>query len=231
MKIECDVANIGEAMKANPDAPYIVMTRHVAKELCDGYLPRVVEAPPRKWDVMLDLETWGLRPGSALRSIGAVCFDPNSDATGGAFYTTVHMGGQSGLTTDAATKSWWDDQPPETQALLYRDQISLDTAAFAFCAWWRSVNGGNLWAHGAAFDPPMLAVAMNAVDLDAPWDYRAVRDTRTLYALAGFDPKTVPNVGVAHHALDDARCQAVCVQAAMRKLRTPWGAVCGRPVG
>lgn len=29
--------------------------------------------------VMLDLETWGTRPGCDIRSIGAVVFDPVSD--------------------------------------------------------------------------------------------------------------------------------------------------------
>ena len=32
-------------------------------------------------DVMLDLETWGTRPGCAIRSIGACVFNPNGEGT------------------------------------------------------------------------------------------------------------------------------------------------------
>jgi len=38
--------------------------------------------------VMFDLETWGTTPGSALRSIGAVEFDPMGKDIGRTFYRT-----------------------------------------------------------------------------------------------------------------------------------------------
>ena len=37
----------------------------------------LTDATPGPCNVMLDLETWGTAPGSALRSIGAVMFDPH----------------------------------------------------------------------------------------------------------------------------------------------------------
>ena len=42
-------------------------------------------------DVMLDLETWGTMPGSALRSIGAITFDPygNDGFVEASFYRNI----------------------------------------------------------------------------------------------------------------------------------------------
>jgi hypothetical protein len=190
--------------------------------------PPEPQAPPRRWDVMLDLETWGMTPGCALRSIGAVCFDQNTDETGPEFYSNV-IGGQIDLNFEQDTVEWWDNQSDDAQYALLTDTLPLVTAVQSFREWFNSVNGGNIWSRGAAFDVPALAVAMASVGVNPPWHYRDVRDTRTLYALAKFDPSVIPNKkGIHHHALHDAKFQAMCVQMAIRSLHSPWGAVRGR---
>jgi len=81
-----------------------------------------------------------------------------------------------------------------------------------------------LWSHGAAFDPPILAAAYAAVGLPVPWHYRAPRDTRTAFDMAGITDhsawlaQTPGPLGVSHHALDDAICQARAVCAAMARV-------------
>jgi len=210
---------------------YAALLREVADNIDPPTIDTCASAePPREWDVMLDLETWGLSPGCALRSIGAVCFDPHTEDFGPEFYCNVD-GGQvgAGLKLEQGTQDWWRDNAPHAavQALTL-DTKPLVVAAQSFREWFHSVNGATVWAHGAAYDPPVLDVASAAVGVKVPWHYRAVRDTRTLYALASFDPANIPNGGIQHHALHDARFQALCVQAAMRQLHSPWGPVCGR---
>lgn len=84
-----------------------------------------------------------------------------------------------------------------------------------------------LWSHGAAFDPGILAEAYHAVGLPVPWHYRAPRDTRTAFDMAGIEDHSAwlaqhPGpLGITHHALDDAICQARAVCAAMARLRVP----------
>ncbi len=58
--------------------------------------------------LMLDLETWGTAPGSALRSIGAVFFDLDGK-TGETFYRNIDKQSclDAGLKIDPATVSWW----------------------------------------------------------------------------------------------------------------------------
>lgn len=83
-----------------------------------------------------------------------------------------------------------------------------------------------LWSHGAATDAPWLAAAYHACGLPVPWHYRAPRDTRTLFDLAGIDDhsawlKQHPGpLGIAHHSLDDAVCQARAVCAAWQTVST-----------
>lgn len=211
--------------------PYPVVEKELLLELLDGYRTLRIEVkpdPPRKWDVMLDLECYGLRPGCAVRSIGAVCFDPNTDELGAEFYANIRLQGESfGLTVDPKTWKWWAEPAQDlANAMLMTGQRSLGDVAQCFREWFHGVNGGNVWAHGAAFDQPIWDVASKAVGVDVPWHYRAVRDTRTLYALAEYEPKW--SIGTKHNALDDAKHQAMCVQAAVKKLRSPWGPVCGR---
>lgn len=113
--------------------------------------------------VMLDLETWGKRPGCDIRSIGAVVFDPVagtvSDDT---FYiatenpTTyyhrvaetdeqykiadeygrykVHAGYKYPLHRDLETIKWWNDQSPESQA-AFENPDDLRFGLLRFSHW------------------------------------------------------------------------------------------------
>jgi hypothetical protein len=64
--------------------------------------------------VMLDLETWGTSPGSALRSVGAVTFSPYGEPgfTEAAFYANIdrHSCVLAGMTIDPAIVDWWSRQ-------------------------------------------------------------------------------------------------------------------------
>lgn len=92
-----------------------------------------------------------------------------------------------------------------------------------------------IWSHGPQFDVSILAAAYKAVDLPVPWHYRAPRDTRTCFDLAGISDhsewlKQHPGpLGIPHHALDDAICQARAVCAAYGRLRVPHDVVTHRP--
>jgi hypothetical protein len=49
-----------------------------------------------------------------------------------------------------------------------------------------------------------------------PWKYHEIRDTRTIYDL-GIDPE-FPPIEIKHHALHDARAEAIAVQNVYREL-------------
>lgn len=181
-------------------------------------------------DVMLDMETAGMAPGSVILTIGAVAFDPHGDAlhTAGdhTFYRRVDMGTcmAIGLTVDHETLSWWMGQSAEAreEAFTAMPRTSINEALLAFVKWFRegtpTKGDGRIWSHGAGFDVVLFEAALRAAHLGPPpWEFRNVRDTRTLFEVGGLQGnRTVPRV--PHHALHDAIAQAEDVQRAYRRL-------------
>ncbi len=169
-------------------------------------------------DVMLDLETFGTRPGCVIRSTGAVFFDGQS--LGQEFYANVDRASceKFGLTVDANTVAWWERQSAAAQAQLLVDPLPLDAALWQFNVWWSAHGGVRVWSHGANFDQPIMEPAFAAVGMQSPWSFWNSRCTRTLYDVAGVDTKKATRGGTHHNALDDAKFQAVCAQAAYRRI-------------
>ncbi len=170
--------------------------------------------------VMLDLETWGTVPGCAIRSIGAVRFDPQGREiyTSTAFYRNVDdkFGHR-----DHDTVAWWDKQSDAAKAALETEKHPLGTALADLTEWWKYYQPEFLWSHGASFDVPVLAVAYWYDGSKPPWDFRKVRDTRTLFDVTALDGSKYgrAKATVAHNALDDAVAQALDVQSSYRVLR------------
>ncbi len=137
--------------------------------------------------IMVDTETFGTHPGSALRSIGACVFDPATGEIGARFYANIDPNSceAAGLVVDPKTAEWWASQPREAQEALQSAQKPLAAGLEAFSGFYAAQGGDALWCHGAGFDEPILRVAYRAVGLTPPWHYRAPRDTRTLFASPG----------------------------------------------
>ena len=175
--------------------------------------------------IMMDLETYGTAPGSVLRSIGAVVFELEREEVGAEFYRNIDKVSclNIGLGVDAATEAWWALQDRAVEAGLLIDPRSIVDVIAEFHTWFVEAGGTHVWCQGANFDEPLWGAAVRAFGrgmVKVPWKFWNVRDTRTVYELAGFDPRSVVRVGAAHNALDDAKFQALCVQKAVAKLTT-----------
>lgn len=178
--------------------------------------------------VMLDLETWGTLPGCAIRSIGACVFDPYdwSEPVVETFYRNVSTESQThtSLTFSDDTVAWWRDTNRSEAAKVFADDRKpLGISISNFFEWFDDVGGKYLWCHGASFDEPIMRFAADAVfSCETPWHHHDVRDTRTLFMLADFDPKCVkmPDGFIKHHALHDAQYQVMQVQAAIKHMTT-----------
>jgi hypothetical protein len=167
--------------------------------------------------IMLDLETWGTHPGSALRSIGAVTFSPYGDRhTEQTYYSNIDRASceAAGLRIDPDTEKWWSGQSFEAQNRLIENCRPLRDVVHDFAKWWLSVGGTYVWSNGANFDEVLWRDAMERVDHRAPWKYWNVRDTRTCWHLARLNHKAVKFEGIQHDAIADARHQAKCVTQA-----------------
>lgn len=174
--------------------------------------------------IMMDIETLGNVPGDAVVQIGLVEFDPFIPLEFGRtaeFHIDLGLAMRSGAAVDADTLRWWMTQSEAARRRVF-GHPELAKPAYTVLeqmrAWWPDPNTP-LWAHGAAYDPPMVLAALSgATRAEMPWKYRAVRDTRTLYDLVGGRPEPMIK-GVEHDAVDDAKMQATQVQQAFLFLR------------
>ena len=167
--------------------------------------------------VMHDIETLGTTPGSIILSIGAVAFDPRAGLFS-EFYINIdrEVSMDMGLTADQSTIDWWSGQSEEAKAALLVDPAHPKDAFQRYFDWFKSVDGVEVWSHGATFDTPLIEAVARHFRMPCPWKFWNARDTRTLYDIAGVAPDR--SAGTHHNALDDARNQASAVMDAYDKI-------------
>ncbi len=182
--------------------------------------------------IMIDLETFGIDPGCAVLSIGAVIFDPTSTAKSfkpnkkqdECFYAIIDL--QScldfGCHVSGSTINWWMQQNPDALRELIKNPKPLDTVLRDFNHWFRMQDGVYPWSHGSGFDIVLLEelfrlIQKKGINGKPPWKFFNIRDTRTLFDIAGVDPDR--SKGTHHNALDDAINQARAALKAFEKIR------------
>ena len=172
--------------------------------------------------LMIDLETMGNGPTSAIVAIGAKFFDVDLDGDiedGPEYYTAVSLsdGLHMGMDVDGSTIEWWMGQCDEARASLFTKPVALETALNEFTKWVKEHRSRKLsvWSH-ATFDIPVLAYSYRATHMKLPWHYRETRDIRTLNYLAP-DSEPIPREGVHHNALDDCKYQILYVTRMLRE--------------
>ena len=177
--------------------------------------------------VMVDIETLGVRIGSAVVSIGAVLFDPFSDELGDTFVVNLALQEQvdRGALVDISTIKWWMNQSNEAKKAAFssNDEISVVEGLNKFSKF-LSENGAEnlrLWSNGPSFDSVQLQSLYGKYNIRWPLRYDADRDCRTIFELAYPEGKVpVGDIGTAHNALDDAIWQSKAVQLCVQTLRT-----------
>ena len=171
--------------------------------------------------IMVDLETLGVKPGSAIMSIGAVRFD--QDGPKDEFYVRVSLESSvdAGLKMDGSTVLWWMTQSEESRAELLQPGITLFEALTQFHLW--AIKGGEIdeiWGDGPTFDNVILRCAYDAVEMEAPWNHWADRCYRTMKNLYP-DLAQIERTGTFHNALDDARTQVERLIPMLRRTACP----------
>lgn len=157
-------------------------------------------------DIMIDIETMGVKPYSAIVSIAAVEFDMLTGETGEGLYEGVCL--QScvdlGLGIDAQTAIWWINQGEEAKYIFSEDYPTrrLTSALESLRVYLQERPDHNIWANSPAFDLNRLKEAYEKCGFYAPpWDYWKERDLRTMAYLA---PKVPKDYDLEQHdALND----------------------------
>lgn len=160
---------------------------------------------------MLDIETYGLTPGSVIKSIGAVKF--GSGKIIDRFYHRIDAQSctRFGLTMDAVTVEWWlgQDDKARKEMTLPGDPIRNVIQKFGE---WINEPKAEICGNGAAFNV-LVACAAAAVGLPAVWAHKKSFCYRTVKNLHRHIPIDSFRVGTHHNALDDAESQALHLMA------------------
>lgn len=172
--------------------------------------------------IMCDLDTICKRPGGVVLAAAFVRFSDEAHCT---LNLSISDQEALGLEQDPDTLAWWRDQEvkhPGAWAAATANPQPLNVALPYFLQWlqWAAPDGDFLlWCHGATFDGPILGEVYRRAGIECPWtkEFWRVQCTRTLYNLAGINPKDYA-VPPPHVALNDAIGQTRAAVAAMRIL-------------
>lgn len=160
-------------------------------------------------NIMLDLETMGNKPGSAITAIGAVRFDENGVSH--KFYQPVDVESSisAGMKIDGDTVKWWMKQSDDARSHINDPRmVTLVEALFTFSQWATNSEGNvQLWGNGASFDNVIIGDAYDLTSIERPWEFWNDRCYRTVKSL--FPSVKLQRVGTHHNAVDDAESQAL----------------------
>lgn len=158
--------------------------------------------------VMIDIETMGTVPGSAIVSIGAYNLH-----TKGEFYTIISLESnfKYRMSVDGPTMEWWVGQGEEAKNLFkFKDKAPLDGALQSLVDWLPDKKELGIWGNGSVFDITLLEVALRRVNIPIPWNYGKIFDLRTIAML--YPEIKKPKNYLAHNSLADAKCQGIWLQ-------------------
>lgn len=183
--------------------------------------------------IMVDIETLGTKPYSAIIGIGAAYFDPRRNSVLDSFHVTIdpELAQKRGFRLDAGTVSWWlaPAQRPAWDKFLSIAHFDPDEAFNGFQIWLDSVGPREelrFWGNGAGFDCNLMHNAAELLgaewhDKDGKehpgfWPHWNDRCFRTLKNMSLIRPHSLvtakslcpPFEGTPHVAVDDAIHQA-----------------------
>lgn len=175
---------------------------------------------------MIDLETLDTSPMCVILSIGVVTFDPKGMGIADRLELKPTIEDQTDTynrVISEDTLRWWSEQSPDALEEAFSSEGRLPFAdcmeiLYKFC--W---NKNAVWSNGASFDVVACETGMRQTLTNypnpIPWPFYTIRDTRTLYEIAGVSLKDKKyGTKTTHRAIEDAEHQAIVVQDAYRKL-------------
>jgi hypothetical protein len=169
---------------------------------------------------MIDIETLSTRNDACVIAIGMIGFDDKEILYSEGFQ--IHEKDWHGH-IDPLTVKWWMGQD---FSFRNPDAIRVDAAAERFKKFAQDYCQKECWANSPQFDLTILRSWWDRIDRahgSWPIPFRNLRDTRTLWSLAGdmgIDMSAAwQNAGVAHNPIDDAARQARAVILARNAIK------------
>ncbi len=180
-------------------------------------------------DAMVDIETLDTRPSAVVLSIGVVLFN-RREQTVPMKKLNLKFGKKEfrdeqilmGRTVDKDTVLWWKKQEPAAKKLFKEANVESVTDALQKLTEFLTQGETNflVWGNGASFDNTIVVSLYESFGMEAPWKFWNDRCFRTFKGEHGHiaRPPTM-FAGIKHDALDDARQQALYLQAIYAELQ------------
>lgn len=175
-------------------------------------------------DIMIDIETLGLRPGCVILQIGWAMMD-TADlkvVDSGAIGLDIAQQLAAGRWVDPATHDWWMAQPEDLRSEVFEGTptsppVAPTTGLLHLSDLVTSQGVQRVWAGPTHFDIAILDEASHFWNSEQLWPHGIVRDLRSYMEAAGLTDKIASER--PHHARFDAVAQAESLFAAMKQLR------------
>jgi hypothetical protein len=123
------------------------------------------------------------------------------------------------LDIDKNTLKWWKEQSRESRFEVFenKERESIKDVLLSLSAFIK--NCKYVWSNSPSFDCVILENVYKKLDIETPWKFWNLRDTRTVYALASTSLKDYSDKNTSHNALYDCYNQIKCLKASMDKLK------------
>ena len=171
--------------------------------------------------VMIDTETLGRTPGSVVRSVAAVEFDPQTGETGRQKVWKIDLADsiRYGFKVEASTLKWWMMQSDEARREFVEGaETPLEDFLENFMQFIAATDEGNdftLWCLQLDFDVAMLRSMYSWYNLNVyrcdeevlPWNFQKVRDVRPYMDALDSAGLLPPKVADRHTPLADCLAQ------------------------
>lgn len=171
--------------------------------------------------VMIDTETLGRTPGSVVRSVAAVEFDPKTGETGRQKVWKIDLTDsiRYGFKIESSTLKWWMMQSDEARREFVEGaETPLEDFLEDFMQFIAATDEGNdftLWCLQLDFDVAMLRSMYSWYNLNVyrcdeevlPWNFRKVRDVRPYMDALDSAGLLPPKVADRHTPLADCLAQ------------------------
>ena len=166
---------------------------------------------------MIDLETLDVFPTATVLSLGAVKFDPTTDAEPHSeLYFKISIDDQDrlGRTVSDSTLEWWSKQDPKIMEEAFdqsnpNEVMTVEQALDSLNRWVVGVD--EIWGQGYGFDITILENMYRSIGKPIPWQFWQISDARTITKRMPKDPRKDMQTDL-HNALADAYFQAKSVQ-------------------
>lgn len=179
--------------------------------------------------VMIDTETLGRTPGSVIRSVAAVEFDPETGETGRQKVWKIDLTDsiRYGFKVEASTLKWWLVQSEEARRdFVDGPETLLQDFMEDFVDFLALVNDGDdftLWCLQLDFDVALLRYYYSWYNLNVhgcdervlPWNFRKVRDVRPYMDALSSAELLPPKAADRHTPMGDCLAQVNYVHLAI----------------